>query len=105
MKRSSIDNKRLGRKSASVLKRSFVHPVKLCTDKTTLNILTFAIFAPLSSYGNPYEMNENGKTGKIIISTDIPYSDKFKILKILNSIPIEYRKIEGYDWFTGNRYN
>lgn len=48
-----------------------------------------------------YERNENGKTGKILISTDIPYGDKFKILKILNSVPTEYKNIEGYDWFTG----
>lgn len=51
-----------------------------------------------------YERNEKGKTGKIIISTDRPYGDKFKILKVLNSVPTEYKKIEGYDWFTGNGY-
>lgn len=51
-----------------------------------------------------YERNEKGKTGKIIISTDRPYGDKFKILKALNSVPKEYKKIEGYDWFTGNGY-
>lgn len=47
---------------------------------------------------------EPRKTGKIIISTDIPYGDKFKILKVLNSVPTEYKQIEGYDWFTGNGY-
>ncbi|MFL9829494.1 hypothetical protein ABS764_01395 [Flavobacterium sp. ST-87] len=51
-----------------------------------------------------YERNEKGKTGKIIISTDRPYGDKFKTLKVLNSVPTEYKKIEGYDWFTGNGY-
>lgn len=51
-----------------------------------------------------YERNEKGKTGKIIISTDRPYGDKFKILKVLNLVPTEYKKIEGYDWFTGNGY-
>jgi len=51
-----------------------------------------------------YERNEKGKTGKIIISTNRPYGDKFKILKVLNSVPTEYKKIEGYDWFTGNGY-
>ncbi len=49
-----------------------------------------------------YEKNEKGKTGKIIISTDSPYSDKFKKLKVLNSVPTEYKTIEGYNWFTGN---
>lgn len=52
-----------------------------------------------------YQKNDNGKkTGKVVISTDQPFSDKNKILKISNSVPIEYRKIEGYDWFTGNGY-
>jgi hypothetical protein len=52
-----------------------------------------------------YERNAKGKTGKIIISADKPYGDKFKVLKKLNSVPTEYRKIEGYDWFTGNGYD
>jgi hypothetical protein len=52
-----------------------------------------------------YERNEKGKTGKIIISTDRPYGDKFKVLKKLNTVPTEYRKIEGYDWFIGNGYD
>jgi hypothetical protein len=52
-----------------------------------------------------YEKNEKGlKTGKVVISTDRPYGDKFKTVKVLNSVPTEYRKIEGYDWFTGNGY-
>ncbi|MEZ4988408.1 MAG: hypothetical protein R2795_25850 [Saprospiraceae bacterium] len=51
-----------------------------------------------------FEKNENGKTGKIIISTERPYYEKFKILKILNSVPIEYININGYDWFTGAGY-
>ena len=51
-----------------------------------------------------YERNEKGKTGKILISTERPYGDKFKTLKVLNSVPTEYKKIEGYDWFTGNGY-
>ncbi len=50
-----------------------------------------------------YEKNEKGvKTGKVVISTDRPCGDKFKTFKVLNSVPKEYRKIEGYDWFTGN---
>lgn len=53
-----------------------------------------------------YEKNEKGiKTGKIIISAGRPHGDKFKKLKVLNSIPAEYRKIDGYDWFTGNVYD
>lgn len=51
-----------------------------------------------------YERNEKEKTGRIIISTDRPYSDKFKTLKVLNSVPAEYQKIYGYDWFTGDGY-
>lgn len=50
-----------------------------------------------------YERNTKGnKTGKIIISDRQPYSNQYKILKRLNSVPQEYRNIEGYDWFTGN---
>lgn len=49
-----------------------------------------------------YEKNDKGeKTGKIVISNNEPFGDKFKILKRLNSIPNEYKTIEGYDWFTG----
>jgi hypothetical protein len=48
--------------------------------------------------------NKGIKTGKVVLSTGRPYGDKFKTLKVLNSIPPEYRKIEGYDWFTGNGY-
>lgn len=53
-----------------------------------------------------YDKNNKGvKTGKIIISADKPYGDIIKTLKVLNSVPTEYRKIEGYDWFTGNGYD
>ncbi|MEN9339599.1 MAG: hypothetical protein RIQ62_911 [Bacteroidota bacterium] len=53
-----------------------------------------------------YEKDDKGvKTGKILISTDRPYGDKFKTLNVLNSIPTEYKKIEGFDWFTGNGYD
>lgn len=52
-----------------------------------------------------YETNLKGaKTGKIIV-THQSHDDKFKTLKVLNFIPAEYKKIEGYDWFTGNGYN
>lgn len=49
-----------------------------------------------------YEQNEKGKTGKIIISKYATNSAKYKPVKILNSVPAEYKKIEGYDWFTGD---
>ena len=52
-----------------------------------------------------YERNVKGKTGKIIITTREPYiGHEFKILKTLDSVPMEYRKIEGYDWFAGIGY-
>jgi hypothetical protein len=52
-----------------------------------------------------YEKDNKGvKTGKILKTTDRPFGDQFKVLKVLNSVPKEYIKIEGYDWFTGNGY-
>lgn len=52
-----------------------------------------------------YEKTEKGqKTGKIISSTSRPFKDGSKAVKVLNSIPIEYKKIEGIDWFTGKGY-
>lgn len=52
-----------------------------------------------------YEKNDKGeKTGKIVISNNEPYGDKFKILRVLNSVPTEYGKIDGYDWFRGKGY-
>jgi hypothetical protein len=52
-----------------------------------------------------YEKNDRGgKTGKLIVSNDQPYNDNPRILKRLNSVPAEYRKITGYDWFTGEGY-
>jgi hypothetical protein len=50
-----------------------------------------------------YEKNDKGqKTGKLIVSNDLPYSDNNKALKRINYTPAEYRKIEGYDWFADN---
>lgn len=50
-----------------------------------------------------HEKNGKGeKTGKILVSTNKPYGDKYKALKLLISVPAEYKKIEGYDWFTGD---
>jgi len=52
-----------------------------------------------------YQKNDKGvKTGKVIVSKDRPYDDKFKTFKVLNSVPVEYRKIVGFDWFTGTGY-
>lgn len=52
-----------------------------------------------------YEKDNKGvKTGKILKTMDRPSGDQFKVLKVLNSVPTEYRKIEGYDWFTGKGY-
>jgi hypothetical protein len=48
-----------------------------------------------------YERNTKGKTGKVIVSTARLNEDNFKILKVLNSAPNEYKKIDGYNWFTG----
>jgi hypothetical protein len=50
-----------------------------------------------------YEKSDKGeKTGKLIVANNLPYSDNHKVLKRLSYIPAEYRKIEGYDWFTDN---
>lgn len=50
-----------------------------------------------------FEKNDKGKkTGKLIVSNNLPYSDHYKILKRLSYMPSEYKKIEGYDWFTDN---
>lgn len=50
-----------------------------------------------------FEKNDkHEKTGKIIISGARPFDEQHKILRRLNSVPNEYRKIEGYDWFIGN---
>ena len=53
-----------------------------------------------------FQKNSKGiKTGKVIISKELPLSDQFKSLKVLNSVPSEYQHIEGYDWFTGKGLN
>ena len=50
-----------------------------------------------------YDTDEKGKkTGKIIISKKRAYNKNKKDIKTLNSIPVEYTKIEGFDWFKGN---
>ena len=53
-----------------------------------------------------YQKNNNGvKTGKVAILTYTPNSNSFKTLNVLKSVPAEYKKIEGFDWFTGNGYD
>jgi hypothetical protein len=50
-----------------------------------------------------FEKNDKGeKTGKLIVSNNLPYSNNHKVLKRLSYVPAEYRKIEGYDWFIDN---
>ena len=52
-----------------------------------------------------YEKNQKGfKTGKIIISSERPFGENFKVLKRINSVPKEYKLIDGYEWFTGEGY-
>jgi hypothetical protein len=56
-------------------------------------------------YVSYQKIDKNVKKGKVAISTDEPYSGNYKILKIINFLPAEHRKIAGYDWFTRNGYN
>jgi hypothetical protein len=45
-----------------------------------------------------YEKNDKGKkTGKLIVSNNLPYSYNYRVLKRLSYMPAEYKKIEGYD--------
>lgn len=49
-----------------------------------------------------FELDKEGKkTGKVVISNQYPYHDNFKVIRILNKAPVEYRNIDGYDWFLG----
>lgn len=49
-----------------------------------------------------FELDKEGKkTGKIVISNQYPYHDNFKVIRTLNKAPVEYRNIDGYDWFLG----
>ena len=50
-----------------------------------------------------YEKNNKGeKTGKLIVSKNLPSHPNHKILARRNDVPPEYRKIVGYDWFSDN---
>lgn len=53
-----------------------------------------------------YEKNDKGKkTGKLIVSNNLPSRHNYKVLKRLSYMPDEYKRIEGYDWFTDNLQN
>lgn len=50
-----------------------------------------------------YDTDKKGKkTGKIIISKKRAYSKNKEDIQKINSVPVEYKNIYGYDWFTGN---
>lgn len=52
-----------------------------------------------------YELDEKGKrTGKVIISNQYPFHDKYRIIRTVNNVPTEYKGIEGYDWFTNEHH-
>ncbi|HEY0978680.1 MAG TPA: hypothetical protein VGE21_14510 [Flavobacteriales bacterium] len=52
-----------------------------------------------------FETDSNSiRTGKILVSNKAPFSPDFRILRRLDRVPTEYRKINGYDWFTGEIY-
>jgi hypothetical protein len=47
-----------------------------------------------------FDKNSKGeKTGKVVRSTE-----GGQIKRLLNSVPNEYKKVNGYDWFTGTGY-
>ncbi len=50
-----------------------------------------------------YQTDQNGKrTGKIIIANGQHDWNKHNVLRILDAVPAEYKKIDGYDWFKGD---
>lgn len=49
-----------------------------------------------------FQKNDEGiKTGKLIISKERPDGRIITAVKVLNDVPAEYQRIEGYAWFTG----
>tara|TARA_B100000508_G_scaffold119640_1_gene100369 strand:+ start:69 stop:947 length:879 start_codon:yes stop_codon:yes gene_type:complete len=49
-----------------------------------------------------FERDKNGnRTGKVIISNQYPHHKNYKIIRTMNSVPKEYKSIEGFDWFAG----
>ncbi len=52
-----------------------------------------------------YEKDKQGtKTGNVVLTTAPPFGEGYRILRVLNAVPLEYRKIRGYNWFTGLGY-
>ena len=50
-----------------------------------------------------FERNDTYElTGKIIVSNRLPYDKNFKVIKKLDEVPAEYKKIYGYDWFNND---
>ena len=50
-----------------------------------------------------FERNDTYElTGKIIVSNRLPYDENFKVIKKLDEVPAEYKKIYGYDWFNND---
>ncbi|HEY4287799.1 MAG TPA: hypothetical protein VGN00_11925 [Puia sp.] len=50
-----------------------------------------------------YEKDKKDKkTGRLVISNNLPYSNSFKVLNVVKSMPREYKKVIDYNWFTGN---
>lgn len=49
-----------------------------------------------------YEKDDSGlKTGRIILSTTDPVHKRPGTKRVLQSVPAVYRKVEGYNWFSG----
>ena len=49
-----------------------------------------------------FEKDKDGnKTGKVIVSSALLPTNNNRIFKRLNAPPMEYKKIVGYDWFSG----
>jgi hypothetical protein len=47
-----------------------------------------------------FERTDDGnRTGKVIISNHYPEHQNYKIIRTAPSVPAEYLKIEGFDWF------
>ncbi len=49
-----------------------------------------------------YEENNGVKSGKVIRESRVSPGSNKTNQELLNDVPVEYKKIYGYDWFTGN---
>jgi len=43
----------------------------------------------------------NNRTGKVVIANGRQFWEKHKVLRVLDAVPSEYKKINGFDWFNG----